>query len=103
MAVNEKPIYAAKHTTFDGKYFNPGDRIDGRMADYAIRSALENGVATDVARTAEQAKDRERGRLEMVAQMQASRSERREHNERRAGNIPQLVRMPDGSLREVTH
>lgn len=103
MAVNEKPVYAQKHTTYNGKYFRPGERMDGKIDDHAVRAAQENGVATDVARDAEQARDRERGRLQMVAEQQANRSERREHNERRAGNIPQLVRMPDGSLREVTH
>lgn len=101
MAVNEKAVYAVDHTTHGGRYFKPGDRMDERVPEYVLRSALEGGVASDSSAAAEKARKAEAERVARVNEEIATRSEKREHNERRAGNIPQLVRMPDGSLREI--
>jgi hypothetical protein len=77
MAANQKAVFATGWTTHGGKTFMPGQRIDEHMPAHAVQGALEGGVATDVPARAEQAKKDEMGRREQVAQMQASRSQKR--------------------------
>ena len=99
MAVNEKPVYAATHTSYGGRSFRPGERMDVKLADapHALRSALESGVATDVASKAESAKREEAGRVQRVAEEIATRSEQRNQN-----RVKQLVRLPDGTYAEAS-
>ena len=95
MAVNEKPVFAQTHTTYDGRSFQPGERMDHRLehAPHAVKQALENGVATDSPTVAKAAKERELERRAQVAETIASRSEKRDVPQ----NIPNLVRLPDGN------
>lgn len=103
MATNQKPVYATRHTTHGGVVYEPGQRMDERAPEHAVRSALEGGLASDDSRAANQARAAEAERREQVRQDIASRSEKKESTERRAGNLPQLVRLPDGNYAEVTN
>lgn len=77
MAVNEKIVYAAAHTTYAGKYYRPGDQLTGRMPDAALRHAQEGGLTTDSHTVAERAKGAEMERVRDVQRQIESRSEKR--------------------------
>jgi hypothetical protein len=83
MAVNEKPVYATSHTMHGGHRFGPGSVMnDGRIPEYAWRSAMENGLASDSPTAAKRAEDEEKHRRADVADQIENRSEKRDFEPR---------------------
>lgn len=104
MPANQKPIFASAHTCHAGRVFQPGERMDNvGLSEHAVRGALEGGVATDSSQVAQRARAAEMERREQVRDSISTRSEKKESTERRAGNLPQLVRLPDGNYAEVSN
>lgn len=100
MPANQKSVFATEHTMHGGKLFKPGERMDNRgLPEHALKGALEGGVATDVASQAQAARSAEGERRDRVEREIASRSEKRDHQQR--ADVPQLVRLPDGSFARV--
>jgi hypothetical protein len=102
MAVNQKPVFATGYVSHGRKLFRPGERIDDKLPEHALKGALEGGVASDVNTRAEQAKKAEGERRAGVKSQIESRSEKREHNARRDGSVKQLVKLPDGTYAEAS-
>lgn len=83
MAVNEKAIYAERHTSFGGRGFKPGERMDDKgLPSYVLESALRNNVATDSSKRADAARDFERARQIDVQRQIDGRSEKRDFVQR---------------------
>lgn len=77
----QKAAYARAHLVHAGKLYEPGERLTGRMPDYAIASAIEHGAATDVATGVDELAAAEQERKEKVKDQIATRSEKRVHND----------------------
>lgn len=78
MAVNQKsPVFANDWVTHGGKLYRPGTALTDRMSPEAIRSAQEQGLATESSSQAESAKGAEQERQARVDGEIASRSEKR--------------------------
>lgn len=82
MAVNEKAVYATAWTCHGGVMFAPGQKMTDRAPDYAIRSAMENGLANDSPTEAKRAADSEAHRKADVADQIENRSEKRDFEPR---------------------
>ena len=101
MPANQKPIYASDYTTHGGRLFAPGQRMDNvGLPDHALKGAIDGGVATDSSTVAEKARNAEKERRAHVAEQIENRSEKRDRGEQR--NIPNLVRLPDGTYAQVS-
>lgn len=82
MAVNEKVVYATKHTTHAGVVYRPGEQMTGRAPEHAIQGALEQGIASHSHAEAERAKGAEQERQRQVAADQQRRSIARQPEDR---------------------
>lgn len=99
MAVNEKAVYATGHLTHDGVIYQPGERIDERMPEHAVRGSIEQGLTTGSHAEAERSAAAERERRADVERQILTRSEKRSGDQPHQGR--RVVQAPDGSFRLV--
>jgi hypothetical protein len=84
MAVNEKAVYATEHITSGDPRnpIRPGQRLDGRVSEDAIRSLHDRGCVTESHAEAQRAEGAEMARQADVARQIENRSEKRDVEKR---------------------